>query len=262
MGHGEKNDGRARFALSQRRAFRRRCPAIARLITSHLLSTPRFRLHVLVSAFDFLPDSHYWLCTVIGNFVQIRSYLLSSIVNSHSVNMAPSATNGEVASTSSKGAVRHPFDQLSDHEVDVARDVIVKARQSPVLFRNVFTVEPPKAQMVKFLAAENAGTLSAETPRPARQARVQYDVIREDKNHQYMESVVDIASASEVSKREREGNLQQALTVDEFREFNEVVVHSELFKKAVADFELPEGFEVAIDPWPYGGPDEEEDFCR
>ena len=176
--------------------------------------------------------------------------------------MAPSATNGDVASGSSKGAVRHPFDQLSNHEVDVARDVIVKARQAPIVFRNVFTVEPPKAQMVKFLAAENARTLSAETPRPARQARVQYDVIREDKNHQYMESVVDIASASEVSKREREGKLQQALTVDEFREFNEVVVHSELFKKAVAEFELPEGLEVAIDPWPYGGPDEEEDFAR
>ena len=175
--------------------------------------------------------------------------------------MPPSA-NGEVASAPSKGFLKHPFDQLSNHEVDVAREVILKARQAPILFRNMLTVEPPKAQMVKFLNAESAGTLSEKTPRPPRQARVQYDVIASDKNHQYMESIVDIASASEVSKRTVETKLQQALTVDEFREFNEVVVHSELFKKACAEFELPEGFEVAIDPWPYGGPDEAEDFCR
>lgn len=173
--------------------------------------------------------------------------------------------NGEAASHPSKNpnvAVKHPFDQLSDHEVDVARDVILKARQSLIMFRNIFTVEPPKSQMVKFLAAEHAGTLSADTPRPARQARVQYDVIAQDKNHKYMESVVDLASATEVSNRTLEGKLQQALTVDEFRAFNEAVVQSDMFKKAVAEFELPEGFEVAIDPWPYGGPDEGEDFQR
>jgi primary-amine oxidase len=175
------------------------------------------------------------------------------------------SVNGEVASAAprvSKMVHKHPLDQLSNDEVDIAREVILKARQSLILFRNVFTIEPPKAQMIKFLTAEHAGTLSADTPRPPRQARVQYDVISQDKSHQYMESVVDLTSATEVSKRTVEKHSQQALTVDEFREFNEVVVHSELFKKAVAEFELPEGFEVAIDPWPYGGPDEGEDFTR
>lgn len=175
------------------------------------------------------------------------------------------SVNGEVASApppASKVVHQHPLDQLSKREVDITRDVILKARQSLILFRNVFAVEPPKAHMIKFLAAEHAGTLSAETSRPPRQARVQYDVISEDKSHQYMESIVDLASATEVSSRTGEKHLQQALTVDEFREFNEAVVHSELFKKAVAEFELPEGFEVAIDPWPYGGPDEGEEFTR
>jgi primary-amine oxidase len=162
----------------------------------------------------------------------------------------------------SKEVLKHPLDQLSNNEVNIAREIILKARQSLILFRNIFTVEPPKAQMIKFLAAESTGTLSSETPRPARQARVQYDVISQDKNHQYMESVVDLASATEISKRTAEKNLQQALTVDEFKEFNQVVVHSKLFQDAVAEFELPEGFEVAIDPWPYGGPDQGEDFTR
>lgn len=28
-----------------------------------------------------------------------------------------------------------------------------------------------------------------------------------------------------------------------------------MFKKAIEEFNLPEGFVVTIDPWPYGGPD-------
>jgi len=34
----------------------------------------------------------------------------------------------------------------------------------------------------------------------------------------------------------------------EFREFSEACILSPLFKKAVAEFDLPEGFVVAIDP--------------
>ena len=168
------------------------------------------------------------------------------------------ATNGTVP----KVVHRHPLDQLTAGEVDIAREVVLKARESLILFRNVFAVEPPKAQLIKFLNAEHAGTLAADTPRPPRQARVQYDVVHQDKSHDYMESVVDLASATEVSKRTTEKHSQQALTIDEFKEFNEVCVESEMFKKAIAEFELPEGFEVAIDPWPYGGPDVDEDFVR
>lgn len=162
----------------------------------------------------------------------------------------------------SKVAIRHPLEQLSSDEVDIAREVVKKARQSLLLFRNVFTVEPPKVELVKFLAAEHAGTLSADTPRPARQARVQYDVIGQDKSHQYFESVVDLASRTEVSKRTVEGGRQQAFTLEEFKGFFDVCVNSEMFKKAIAEFELPEGFEVVIDPWPYGGPDVGEDSPR
>ncbi|ETN44234.1 uncharacterized protein HMPREF1541_10785 [Cyphellophora europaea CBS 101466] len=158
--------------------------------------------------------------------------------------------------------VRHPLDQLSSDEVAVAREVVTKARQSLLMFRNVFAVEPPKAELLEFLAAEHAGTLSAATPRPARQARLQYDVIGQDKSHEYTESIVDLESRTEISKRTVEKGSQQAFTLDEFKQFYDVCVVSDLFKKAIAEFELPEGFEVAIDPWPYGGPDLSEDAPR
>nr|POE94474.1 copper amine oxidase 1 [Quercus suber] len=37
---------------------------------------------------------------------------------------------------------------------------------------------------------------------------------------------------------------------------------SPAFQEAIAELELPEGFEVVIEPWPYGGPDLEEDNRR
>ncbi|OQV07818.1 Copper amine oxidase, N2 domain-containing protein [Cladophialophora immunda] len=150
---------------------------------------------------------------------------------------------------------QHPLDQLSADEVNVARQAVLDARKAAILFRNIFTFEPAKAELVKFLAAEHAGALSSETPRPPRQARVQYDVIFEDRHHEYMESIIDIASGKEVEHRRVPATSQQSLTLDEFRQFNEVCVESELFKNAIKELNLDEKFEVAIDPWPYGGPD-------
>jgi primary-amine oxidase len=44
----------------------------------------------------------------------------------------------------------------------------------------------------------------------------------------------------------------------EFRAFAEACFASPLYQKAIAEFDLPEGFVISIDPWPYGGPDENE----
>lgn len=162
------------------------------------------------------------------------------------------ATNGAVVP---KMAQKHPLDQLSGDEVHIARQAVLDARKASILFRNIFTAEPAKAELVKFLAAEHAGSLSAETPRPPRQARVQYDVVFEDRSHEYMESIIDIASGKEVDLRRVDKTSQQSLTVDEFQEFNAVCFESEIFKKAIKELNLDEKFEVAIDPWPYGGPD-------
>ena len=35
-----------------------------------------------------------------------------------------------------------------------------------------------------------------------------------------------------------------------------------MFKDAMSEFTLPEGFDVTVDPWPYGGPDETETLSR
>lgn len=48
----------------------------------------------------------------------------------------------------------------------------------------------------------------------------------------------------------------------EFAAFQENCTASQLFKDAMSEFSLPEGFTVTIDPWPYGGPDVGEEAPR
>jgi primary-amine oxidase len=48
-------------------------------------------------------------------------------------------------------------------------------------------------------------------------------------------------------------------TRGEFDHLVKAVWASSLFKEAIAEFNLPPGFEVIVEPWPYGGRDEEQD---
>lgn len=110
--------------------------------------------------------------------------------------------------------VPHPLDQLKSHEIDIAREAIIAARgKCLIFFRAIFAQEPAKAELVSFLDAEHSGTLTSSTPRPARQAKVQYDIVHEDKSHDYMESVVDILAEREVVHRVIDQKHQSALTL-------------------------------------------------
>jgi primary-amine oxidase len=93
----------------------------------------------------------------------------------------------------------HPLAILSIEETNLARDVVKSLHPGVVIdFREIFLQEPPKAQLVDFLAIEHAGRLSPTTPRPARLALCQYDVIGPDRIPQFHESVIDVVSQSRV----------------------------------------------------------------
>ncbi|KAI9871407.1 MAG: hypothetical protein M1830_002949, partial [Pleopsidium flavum] len=171
--------------------------------------------------------------------------------------------SGEVAMTSPDrpqvailDARPHPLDQLTVNETKVARETVLNARGNSIIeFRAIALEEPPKAEVLAFLDAEHSGSLSSKTERPTRLARVQYDVVHADKSHEYTESVVDIEARWETLHRVVDKMHQPSLTMDEFRVFQDACVASPLFKEAIANFKLPEGFNITIDPWPYGGPD-------
>ncbi|KAI9743826.1 MAG: hypothetical protein M1818_002560 [Claussenomyces sp. TS43310] len=154
--------------------------------------------------------------------------------------------------------VPHPLDQLSIAESDKARDSVIAARGKDVLlrFRSIFLDEPAKHELVPFLEAEHAGKLSPETSRPARLARLHYDVVGSE--NVYTESTVDLGTGKETVHRIVGKPHHSSLTTHEFGAFTDACLASPMFKEAVSRLILPEGFAVLIDPWPYGGPDPEE----
>jgi primary-amine oxidase len=107
----------------------------------------------------------------------------------------------------------HPLEPLSVAESAKARQAIVSAWGVDVLiqFRSIALDEPVKEELVMFLEAEHAGTVSSETPRPARLAMVQYDVVQNDKSHEYTQSLIDINTAKEISRRVIDQRRQAAL---------------------------------------------------
>ena len=132
---------------------------------------------------------------------------------------AQQATVGQLtpdgSTVTATASVPHPLDQLSVLESDRAREVILKAGGSNVAiqFRSIALEEPPKKELCHFLDLEHTGRLTAHTPRPARLAKVQYDVVRGDKSYEYIESWVDVVKGQEVEQRVVDKAHQAALTL-------------------------------------------------
>jgi Cu2+-containing amine oxidase len=93
----------------------------------------------------------------------------------------------------------HPLDNLSVDETNAARDVVLATHPDGVIFfREIFLQEPAKEELTRFLALEHAGSLSSTTPRPARLAKCQYDVVGRDKVPEFHESIVDVVKKHSV----------------------------------------------------------------
>ncbi|KAG4035140.1 hypothetical protein MFRU_002g04840 [Monilinia fructicola] len=148
----------------------------------------------------------------------------------------------------------HPLTQLSLKESHKARDIVLQLHsKSLVSFRTISLEEPPKVELQKFLEIEHNGALNASTPYPKRVSRVSYDVIGSNKIPQYHESLVDVEEGVEISREIVSTAHHASLTLGEFDELVKAVWASSLFKEAIAELHMPTGFEVVVEPWPYGG---------
>ncbi|KAK2056898.1 copper amine oxidase [Colletotrichum caudatum] len=153
-------------------------------------------------------------------------------------------------------SIPHPLSALSLEETKQARDVVLAAHDGSVLdFRQIYLWEPPKAEVLEFLDLEHSGKLTSSSPRPARCAQVFYDVIGGASKAQYTESIVDLGLGKIVDQKVIGSEHHASLAMFEFETLAQVVESSALFKEKIAELKLPEGFEVVIEPWPYGGPD-------
>jgi len=146
----------------------------------------------------------------------------------------------------------HPFTTLSSQETIVARDVILSLHKDTIVnFREIYLQEPAKEVMKQYLDLEHAARpgQSQASKRPPRLAKCQYDVIGSDKTPVYNESVIDVEKKTRVKHATFGNEHQAALAMWEFADLVEACERSELFKKAAAEFKLPEGFEWVIEPW-------------
>ncbi|EXJ92699.1 copper amine oxidase 1 [Capronia epimyces CBS 606.96] len=154
----------------------------------------------------------------------------------------------------------HPLDTLSIEETHRARDLVASLHPDTVLsFREIYLEEPSKEELIQFLTAEHAGKNAAH---PHRTALVQYDVIGSDRIPQYHESVIDLDEEKRISHVVLDESQHAGLTLSEFDTLVDVCKASQMFKDICAEIELPEGFEVIVEPWPYGGPFPDEENRR
>jgi primary-amine oxidase len=156
----------------------------------------------------------------------------------------------------------HPLRPLTEEELQRARDVVVKELGGDgvvLFFRSIYIDEPKRDDLVQFLIAEHAG--QAPTTTPPRQVKVLFDLIKDGKP-QLSEAVVDVGAGEVRSSKIFPAYCQTSYTATEFAQFYDICVASDMFKTALEEFSLPEGFAVTIDPWPYGGLDPDEDIPR
>lgn len=97
----------------------------------------------------------------------------------------------------------HPLDPLSFEESNNIRKVVLDAQKSNAVikFRTIALEEPPKEELLRFLELEHSGSLTSSSPRPARIAKVQFDVIRTPSDYDYIESWIDTLNSKEVRHR-------------------------------------------------------------
>jgi primary-amine oxidase len=146
----------------------------------------------------------------------------------------------------------HPFKTLSVEETRIARDVVLSLHPKVVVdFREIFLQEPEKELMKQYLDLEH-GAQPGQSPnskRPPRLAKCQYDVIGSDKIPEYQEAIVDVELRKRVRHEVVGKEKQASLTLWEFGHLVDACKESKEFQDAIAEFKLPEGFELVIEPW-------------
>ncbi|KAG5811662.1 hypothetical protein H9Q74_004549 [Fusarium xylarioides] len=150
----------------------------------------------------------------------------------------------------------HPLIPLSVDETNLTRDVIRAAYPQNVLkFRVIYLEEPAKEILAPYLDLEHAGKVNSSTPRPAREARVHFDTAHGGKPPQSHEAIIDLSTRKIRQIESIRADAQAAFTSEELDDVRIICLDSPVFKERIAKFNLPQGFEVVVEPWPYGGLD-------
>ncbi|KAJ9145330.1 Amine oxidase [Pleurostoma richardsiae] len=158
------------------------------------------------------------------------------------------ATNGATGTGKPAAYPAHPLGPLTGEEISQSSKLIKSQWPEGTLFQfKVITLqEPPKAELVPYLAAERAG----EKPKDIdRKSFVVYYIKNTDKLH---EAVVNLTSKT-VESNVRLGDFIHANgDGEEIVAIEKVMLEDPGVLAEIAKLKLPEGSVVVSDPWIYG----------
>lgn len=108
----------------------------------------------------------------------------------------------------------HPLRELTESEILVAREVIIQhvGSSDAIFFRTIHLNEPAKDELLPFLQAEHDGTLTDQTPQPARLAFVEYDKIQAGRV-EFTQAKVNVQLEKLLSSNAVKPSAQPAFTV-------------------------------------------------
>ena len=161
----------------------------------------------------------------------------NGVNGAHGVN-GTNGTNGTNGST----VITHPFDPLNTHEIETAVSVI-RAEKGQLFYNAVTVFEPPKAQMLKYLAdPENA-------PKPTRTA----DVVAIAKGGQVYDGLVDLEEKKIIKWEALEG-VQPLITMEDLQIVEHVVRKDAkvIEQCGIIGIQPEDMHKVYCDPWTIG----------
>ncbi|KAM0756094.1 primary amine oxidase [Meredithblackwellia eburnea MCA 4105] len=167
----------------------------------------------------------------------------------HPTSAAP-ASNHQKPLITTFSSPPHPLATLRPDEMATISRVVKEFNShKQVQFRRVLLSEPPKALVVPYLKAELAG--SRLPPLPPRYGQALFYFKGETP---FMEARVDISNQRIMSQRVLEG-MHGPGDDDEVLAVAAESLRSPLVQKELERLQLPEGYEVISEPWPYGTDD-------
>ncbi|EEY14160.1 copper amine oxidase [Verticillium alfalfae VaMs.102] len=155
-------------------------------------------------------------------------------------------------------SVPHPLSPLTGEETNRASDLILQSSPKEVIqFRMIYRQEPKKADLTAFLSLEHSGVLCGPDSPAAAASRS--SALRPGSPGGGPKGGRDRSGrrpGSRPRRQERRRGNRVSGRTQHFDILVEKCKESSVLSERVAQFALPEGFEVVIEPWPYGGMDQ------
>ncbi|EDK43733.1 hypothetical protein LELG_01912 [Lodderomyces elongisporus NRRL YB-4239] len=147
----------------------------------------------------------------------------------------------------------HPFDGVKDYEVRLASKLVKDAypASANVHFVRIDRQDPPKKDMIRYLAAEKEGKPLPPIPRVLH-------CYYWTNTLEFNKALVNVTAGHIITKQQQPQGVCGPLLPDDMLEWEEHCNNHPRVKEEIAKLKLPKGYTVRNDPWIYATDDANE----